>query len=153
MNRYLRILLPAPRRAGLRPPGEHRSLGRDHAGTAVPLPGEGHHQHGQRRGGVPGNDNVSIWLDPALFVDETSLGVPYFEVEDYSLFDSNGLQSLTFEGSNITGAGVRFDELHLGTTLADVAAAVPEPSTLALLVLGLLAFAPLARRRAEREVT
>jgi hypothetical protein len=96
---------------------------------------------------VPGNDNISIWLDPELFTDETSLGVPLLEVEDYALFNNSGLQSLTLEGADITGTGVRFDEFRLGTELADVAQAVPEPSGLMLAALGLLCAAVVWRFR------
>ena len=100
-------------------------------------------------GGVNGNDNVSIWVDPADVSSESALGTS-IDFEDFSLFSNDAFDFLALDGSNITGAGVRFDELFLGRTLADVAtaapAAVPEPSTFALAAVGLLGLALFGRR-------
>lgn len=93
-------------------------------------------------GGVNGNDNINIWVDPGSVANEAALGTPDFSLEDFSLFNNAGLQFLTLEGSDITGAGVAFDEIMLGDELADVvtAAAVPEPGSFALWGLSAMAF-------------
>ena len=91
--------------------------------------------------GVPGNDNVSIWLNPTSTVSLAALGVPDFSIEDFALFTNTAFSALTFEGSNITGAGVQFDELRLATSFEglQLAAAViiPEPATATLALLGM----------------
>ena len=48
------------------------------------------------------------------------MGAPTAEVENFSLLDGTSLRSLVLEGADITGAGVRFDELRLGTQLGQV---------------------------------
>ena len=58
---------------------------------------------------------------------------------------NSGFNFMILEGSNITGKGVRFDELNLGETLGDVVQSVPEPATASLLLLG--GAAMFARRR------
>ena len=82
--------------------------------------------------GVSGNDNISIWIDPDNVNSEIALGAPDVTLEDFSLFSNTAFQLLTLDGSNITGAGVVFDELVLGQQLADVVTAVPEPASLAV---------------------
>lgn len=97
-------------------------------------------------GGTPGNDNISIWLDPASTASLAALGTPDVAVENFSLFSSSALRYLTFEASDITGAGVNFDELRLASSQGAVI--LPEPGTATLALLTLAAWTVRRRRAA-----
>jgi len=73
-------------------------------------------------GAVGGNDNVSVWVDPASMESEAALGAPTLEVEDFTVSAATAFRYLTLEGSDIdNAAGVRFDELRIGDTLDGIA--------------------------------
>ena len=69
-------------------------------------------------GGFP-NDLVSVWVDPVDTSSEAGLGAPALTVNDFSM-DGSPFNNLIFSGSNLTGAGARFDEPRLGRLLGDV---------------------------------
>ena len=91
-----------------------------------------------------GADSISLWMKTQSddLSSEANLGT--------ALYSLNGTDVLgnTFERIGIsmgTGAG-QFDALRIGETLSDVTA-VPEPSTVALVLMGLLAMVAFRRRR------
>ena len=77
-----------------------------------------------------GLDRIEVWLDPQL---TGSPGTPLFNVTG-TWVDPRANNSFYMNKYDSPDRSV--DAIRLGTTLADVAA-VPEPSTLALLALGL----------------
>ncbi len=101
---------------------------------------------------LTGNDRVSVWVNPTDVSSETALGTPTAMFEDFSWFNSEAFQLMVLEGADVTGAGIRFDELNLGTTLGDVvqpARVIPEPASLAILGLAALSLAGVRRRKAD----
>ncbi|MEZ5301305.1 MAG: PEP-CTERM sorting domain-containing protein [Verrucomicrobiales bacterium] len=106
---------------------------------------------------LTGNDRLSLWLDPQVTSgNEADLGAPDAVAESFAWFNPTAFDTLALVGVNWvpTGApaagedtlGVLFDEMFLGETLADVAAAVPEPSRAMLMFAGLAALAFRRRR-------
>jgi hypothetical protein len=90
------------------------------------------------------DDSVSLWFDPTPggsmpSADETMSGGT----------DAANLQVVGFKAQSATsGAGNWvFDTLRIGTTWADVTPVIPEPSTVALLGVGLGLVAAVIRRR------
>ncbi len=77
-----------------------------------------------------GQDRLEVWLDPPL---TGGPGTPLFNVTG-TWVDPGANNSFNMNKYDSPDRSV--DEIRLGTTLADVAA-VPEPSTLALLAVGL----------------
>lgn len=92
-------------------------------------------------GGVLGNDNVSVWVDPNDVSSVAALGAATVSYEDFSTWNNQAFRCMGFRGSNITNGGVLFDELALGRELGDVVTAapnaVPEPTTGILMLLGI----------------
>lgn len=88
-----------------------------------------------------GNDSLEVWLNPADMGSEGALGAAQITRSDTDLnFDRIQLRGGSAAGGSESW---QFDNLRLGTTLADVA--VPEPSATLLGGLALLGF--LRRRR------
>ncbi len=88
-----------------------------------------------------GNNNINL----TLYVDPTpGLSAP-----------AAGTTSITYPGKpfsssggvSVTGTGWSFDELRFGTTYADVAPAVPEPTTLGLMAVAGLGLLLIRRKR------
>lgn len=108
-------------------------------------------------GGTGGNDLIQIWLNPADFSTEVSLGAATITLEDGSLgtTGSNPFTMLNHEGMAFFTHGASWDEFRLGTSFLDVAPLAtippqlaPEPTTLALFALaGMLLLASRLRRR------
>ena len=99
-------------------------------------------------------DNVSWWLNPTDFTDETTLGTSSAGTGTIAnanvLSSSADLVRLNYASRNWNGSAF-FDELRLSQDLfglgGGVAGVVPEPGTLAFGLLGLGALALGARRR------
>jgi hypothetical protein len=99
------------------------------------------------------DDRVTAWLDPAngsseATLDSTSIAKRVSGLSDFYT-DAEGLIRYGYDTDGLANSGsvTTHDELRIGTTLADVAVAVPEPTGLALIAataLGTL------RRRARR---
>jgi hypothetical protein len=89
-------------------------------------------------------DQVDLWLNPTSLNDESSLGVVSSSVTGATSESTAGLYLRRHTASNNWVA----DEFVFGNTFADIAIAVPEPSSFAALAgLGTLAFVASRRRR------
>jgi hypothetical protein len=90
------------------------------------------------------NDNVDFWIDPDLNSEPSTTSASYIGSNDTQNFGS--ITGLNFYAASNGKAD--FDEIRLGDSFGDVAAAIPEPSTVVLVLLGGLAALLLLHRRA-----
>ena len=81
--------------------------------------------------------SVTMWINPADVSSEVAL--------DFPSASAIGLANFSFTNVQIASRNGALDEFRLGTTLADVAP-VPEPATMALVMVAALGFTGLRRR-------
>jgi hypothetical protein len=89
-----------------------------------------------------GTDSLTAWLDPNL----TGAGDPTGGIT-ISSFVLRSTDMLGVGNFNNNSVGPQIDNFVMGTTLADVTGAVPEPTTWSLLGIGALALLVTARRK------
>jgi hypothetical protein len=94
--------------------------------------------------GLGSGDAVSLWWDPSA-ADLAGAPDVYTDNIDINIDRMSAMSNFVFTG-DVSGAPA-FDELRVGTTLADVQLTVPEPATLSLLGLALSGFAMIRRKR------
>ena len=88
----------------------------------------------------------TLWLNPTQITD------PSVTASDVGAISLINVQAFALrQASTSTGAGTEnVDNLLIGTTFGDVVAAIPEPSTVALVGLGILGSLAFRRRRSVR---
>ena len=82
--------------------------------------------------------SVAMWIDPVDVSSEAAMG-------EFPSASAIGLANFSFTNVQIASRNGALDEFSLGTTLADVAL-VPEPATMALVMVAALGFTGLRRR-------
>ena len=90
-----------------------------------------------------GNDTLVMWANPADFSSEAAAGAVSGTVSNRNLLTA-GIGLTSFGMQSGAGTAMYSDELRIGTTWASV---VPEPSSVALLVTGLLGLLAYAWRK------
>lgn len=89
-------------------------------------------------------DSVSLWVDP-----NATQGLPDATATTLPINGTTSIQHVGLAEANVGTGTYDFDSLTIGTKWTDVVpqAAIPEPSTWALMVAGLAALFPALRRR------
>lgn len=88
-------------------------------------------------GDTPGNERIFFYVDPPLSTGPIG---PTFVLPDVPSFS---FDTIRVQSGNV-GESYNFDDVRIGTSLADVVAITPEPATAGLVAVGALAV--LARR-------
>ncbi len=90
---------------------------------------------------VPEDDEVvALWVDP---VNELSTSVIDGVSTNFLSRGGGKIENVSIRGDQMFGSPAFFDNLRVGSSFTAV---VPEPSTLSLLAMGLIALIPLRRR-------
>jgi hypothetical protein len=98
-------------------------------------------EYGDSNSGPDDNEIITLWVDPT---DELSTPVIDSALTDLLSNGGGKIASISIRGDHMLGSPAFFDNLRVGTSFDAV---VPEPSTISLLILGLLMLLPIIKRR------
>ena len=90
-------------------------------------------------GGLDDNEVITLWVDP---VDELSTPVINGVSTDFLNSGGGKIMAVSIRGDQMNGSPAFFDNLRVGSSFSSV---VPEPSTLSLLVMGIIILIPVIR--------